>query len=131
MEKWEDGIKKSELEKIKTDLLKEHPREAKDGRGKELANALVQALSFMADRIDRGVDLEARVEYSNVETTDEEEGDGNRRPKESAETKLMVSIRSRGAILSGLQRDKDPVLRLTDGERKQLEDDKPDKKNDA
>jgi|CXWL01.1.fsa_nt_gi hypothetical protein len=102
-----------ELDTIRDEIITENYKSSDLARKNELKNALTSALKYIADRIDRGVDFEARPPAPpTVPQTSEEEG-AERKPSEGPQQHAAIVSKS-GSVMLGLQRSTTPVLQLLD-----------------
>jgi hypothetical protein len=84
------------------------PDKSQEARRNELRTGLVKALRYLADRIDRGVDIEARPGPEEAPPA----GAAPTPPDPAGPRAIVSRI---GPLLVGLQRAADPVLRLPEG----------------
>lgn len=108
------------IEKLTTDLLKQFYGGKDTGRKNELRVALKNALQFLGDRIDRGVDIEARPPKQEADVVDVGDGssEGAKESGNGAKQKEHLKILAeKGAVLLSLERSGEPVLQITDGQK--------------
>ena len=104
---------REELEGLVTTIMKEHSGRLDTARRNELKNGLLSALKYLADRIDRGVDVEARTGPapeaelpSEADAVKESGGKGS----------SLQNVIKMGSVVRSLERGPEPVLKLTEGE---------------
>ncbi len=103
VEEHAEEIMEKAIEKIKTELIASTPI-ADEGRKNELSNALSIALRKLANRIDRGFNIEVRVEP--IETDEESE------EKESEDIKNIKAIEGAMKEMKFMNIDGKPILHL-------------------
>jgi hypothetical protein len=103
IEEHAEEIMERAIEKIKDELMAESPI-AEEGRKNELSNALGMALSKLANRIDRGFNIEVRVEPVEVDEGSEEE--------ESEDIKNIRAIEGAMKEMKFMNVDGKPILHL-------------------
>lgn len=102
-----------ELDAIRDEIITENYKSGDLARKNELKNALTSALKYLADRIDRGVDFEARPPTTPPGTqSDQEEGPAGG-PSGTARQNAEIVSKS-GSVMVGLERSTTPVLQLLD-----------------
>lgn len=116
---WEKKRINNELEKIRDALLENYPGDK--GRRNELKTALKPSLQLLANRIDRGMDIDVAIgrDVSEV-STEPEEG----QEKAPARTNAIETIRNRSNIIQTLDRSAQPVLELPSASDEEQEDEK-------
>jgi len=105
---WEDKRINDQIDKLRNKLLEQYKGE--EGRKNELRNALSKSLNRLADRIDRGMD----IDVTTAATVDEKEGEeaaGEVRQIE-AERRSIESIQKDANIIRQIERNREPVLQL-------------------
>jgi hypothetical protein len=127
LKKDEAEIIKKEIDNISDKLMEKYYKVKDAGRKNELKNALEVSLKFIADRMDRGMDIEADAIYEQ-EKEEETTGEGEEKIKKVHNIDIQ-EIQHAGSVLRYLKRSGEPVLQLTEGERKKVEkvDDKETK----
>jgi len=118
--KHEDEAVKLGIDEISKDLLREFYRGKDAARRNELRGWLVLALKFMADRIDKGVDIEATV----APHMEEREGEKETAAESSPEKDAVAAIARSGHVLRALSRVPEPVLQLPEAELREIEEEK-------
>lgn len=101
-----EEIMEKAIEQIKEDLLERYPG-TDNGRKNELSNALSTALKKLANRVDRGLNIEVRVEPFIGELKDEEGEDIE--PDENIQI-ILDSMKE----LEFINVEGDPILHLTE-----------------
>lgn len=107
LKSWEEQRIKKEIDKLSNDLIKQYKGE--EGRKNELKNALSLSLKRLANRIDRGMDIDVTTAITSESEGDEttEEGKQSRAKKQSIDR-----IRESGSIISQIERTEEPVVQL-------------------
>ncbi len=105
---WEEKRIKEQIDKLRDELLEQYKGD--EGRKNELRNALSKSLKRLADRIDRGMD----IDVTTAATIDEKEGEEATGDVEQikAERRSIESISKAANIISQLERKDEPVLQL-------------------
>lgn len=105
---WEDKRIKEQIDKLRDELLEQYTGE--EGRKNELSNALSKSLRRLADRIDRGMD----IDVTTAATVDEKEGEGSAADAKQISDKRswIKSINNAADTISQIERNKEPVLQL-------------------
>lgn len=107
LEKWEQSRVAEELNKLRKEVLAKS--KADRGRKNELKNALTVSLQYLADRIDRGMDIEVATLLDASSETESSANDGeNVDAKVVAQRQIVEAMNSRRRLLRA---DK-PVLSL-------------------
>jgi hypothetical protein len=109
-----------EVKAIGDAIVARYPVRSDRERANELRIAITNALRYLADRIDRGMDLEAWRPQA-----PSEEGPPAEAP-EGGDEGSLAEIREKGGVLRELSRVDQPVLRLPEGRRKEVEGDEPE-----
>lgn len=109
LKSWEDERVEAELKRLVDEAIKGSPLEK--GRKAEMKKALSNSLQYLADRIDRGMDVDVVVEPSAEQqaATAEDGTAGAVLPEDTARQTISESS---GAI-KRLNRGSEPVLRLS------------------
>lgn len=105
VEEHAEEIMEKAIEKIKTDLIANTPV-ADEGRKNELSNALSMDLRKLANRIDRGFNIEVRVEPIEIDEESEEE--------ESEDVKRVQAIEGAMKEMKFMNIDGKPILHLSE-----------------
>jgi len=108
IKEWEDGRIKDQIDKLRDELLEHY--NGKEERKHELSNALSKSLNRLADRIDRGMDID--VTTSATVSEDEAAKTPSDLEKIEAKRRSIESIRENTNIISQLERNQEPVLQL-------------------
>ena len=105
---WEEKRINSQIDKLRDELLEQSKGE--EGRKNELRNALSKSLKRLADRIDRGMD----IDVTTAATVDEKEGDETtvEGKQIKAERRSIESISKAANTISQIERNREPVLQL-------------------
>lgn len=103
------------LEQLAKELIEEYGDNIEDGRKNEITIELKYSLNRLANRIDRGLNIELRVRPLEQEETDEENQRNN------ATEKAIAQIIESGSKINHLEHSGEPVLFLTEnpGDEKQ------------
>jgi hypothetical protein len=113
----EDGI-----HKIVEDLLKEFGKKKERERLNELRKALQAALTFLAEQIDSGADLEVTAEPPRLKDVAESEGEPAKSDKAKraleAARKNTARIQKAGNAMRTLPRAGEPILALDTGDKR-------------
>ncbi|SDU66003.1 hypothetical protein [Desulfobacula phenolica] len=96
------------IEKIKADLLKDYPVQD-NGRKNELSNALGPALKMLANRIDRGFNIEIRVEPFS---------ENNEEEPQQEDQKNIEIIQSAMKEMEFMKLEGEPILHLPENNKK-------------
>jgi hypothetical protein len=123
IEAYERQIASKAIEKIANDLVKEFSSKRDKARENELKNGVRRALRFLAEQIDKGVDMEVRSEPPTAKAVAESEGESVKSPAakralEKART-TVTRIQNAGQAMRALVRAKEPILALDQGSEKQ------------
>ena len=106
---WEEKRITEQIDKRRDELLKHYKGE--EGRKNELSNALSKSLNRLADRIDRGMDIDVTTS-----ATVTENGEG-KSPTEleqiEAKRRSIESIQKDMNTICQIERNQEPVLRLS------------------
>ena len=116
--KHEEEIIRRQLGEISDEIMSRFYRGADAARKNELGTALSHALKFLADRIDRGLDIEASAEIP-TQQADEQPTPVGGEPREEDPRRAIAST---GASMRRLARSTEPVLQLPDSDRREIED---------
>ncbi len=108
LREWESERISNELDRIRDELLDKYSGDS--GRKNELRTGLSSSLKFLADRIDRGMDISVFSEPEAVEAESESD-ETEKTPAEIAHE----TIAELGADLLKLDRPEEPVLLLDEG----------------
>lgn len=102
-----NGMMKSEIKAIAKEVMDEHYKTGETGRKNELENSLVIALNKLANRIDKGFNVEIRVEPLPAPSEDEE-------PTEEYQTQseLINSIKSSSQNIEFIETGGESILEL-------------------
>jgi len=104
---WEDEIIKKKIDELRNEIL-EHYKGGEE-RKNELSNALSKSLDHLADRIDRGMD----IDVTTAATVDEKGGDETGEVEQiQARRRSIESIRENTNVINQLERSQEPVLQL-------------------
>ena len=107
-----NGMMESEIKKITKEVINEHYK-GDDGRRNELENGLIISLNKLANRIDKGFNVEIRVK----ELPESEEDD--KQTKEQIEKiELIKSIKSSAKNIEFLESKGESILRLPEQSKK-------------
>ncbi len=98
------------IETITIDIMKEHYKGPDDGRKNEVTNALRISLNKIANRIDRGYNVEVRMEP--LHSYDEENNEEHADTASSDEQKYLEIISKCAPSLQFMHLDGDPILKL-------------------
>lgn len=101
-----NGIMKSEIKKIAKEVIAEH-YEGENGRKNELENGLIISLNKLANRIDKGFNVEIRVE-SLSEPEDNEEPTA----EQIIKSELINSIRTSSRNIEFIETGGESILKL-------------------
>lgn len=113
IEQHENETVTNEIDSILDEIMERFYSGDDSGRKNELRNAARIALLYLADRIDRGVDFEAKAPPQE-EDAESDNGADEPSPTDDNQTKAIETIDELGNALKGLERSSDPVLRLED-----------------
>lgn len=111
---WEDKRITDEIDKLRDEILEKYKGE--EGRKNELRNALSNSLKRLADRIDRGMDIDVTTAATVGEKGGEEATGEVEQIK--AERRSIESIQKDANIISQIERNRAPVLQLPDIEER-------------
>jgi len=105
---WEEKRIREQIDKLRDELLEQYKGE--EGRKNELRNALSKSLKRLADRIDRGMD----IDVTTAATVDKKEGEEATGDVEriKAERRSIESISKAANIISQIERKDESVLQL-------------------
>lgn len=105
---WEEKRINGQIDKLRDELLEQYKGE--EGRKEELRNALSKSLKRLADRIDRGMD----IDVTTAATVDEKEVDETtvEGKQIKAERRSIESISKAANVISQIERKDEPVLQL-------------------
>jgi len=105
---WEDQLIQEKIDKSCEEIIENY--KGTEGRKNELRNALSMSLKRLANRIDRGMD----IDVTTAATTEQKEGEEfTTDAKQIKEKKDYIeSIHKATNIISQLERSKEPVLKL-------------------
>lgn len=122
-EKWEKKRVDDELATMRDDLLK--LSKEKDGRRNELKKGLMHALTYLADQIDRGMDVDVTAAPLPA-PDDDDDGDGDpsggalpitrKPPPPTPLDKARRELAESTGAIRALDRESEAVLMLTPGE---------------
>lgn len=105
---WEDERIKSEIDTLCNEILEHY--KGKEGRKNELSTALSKSLNRLADRIDRGMEIDVTTAATVTDT-----GEG-KSPTELEQIEAMrrsiESIQENTNVINQLERNQEPVLQL-------------------
>lgn len=105
---FEDKRIKEQIDKLRDDLLKQYKGE--DERKSELYNALSMSLKRLANRIDRGMDIDVTTAATAEQQEGEEPAGDAKQIK--ADRRHIESIQKAANTISQIERNKEPVLQL-------------------
>jgi len=110
IEKYANQLMKIGIEKIAAEVVKEYHKKDDRGRKNELTNAVRISLNKVANRIDRGFNIEVRVApLPEVDEQEKQDGDLQR---------AISAIQAASANMQFLKLDGQPILRLPEGKEK-------------
>ena len=96
------------IEKVVKEIITEYMPKGDAGRKNELSIELKFAMKKIANRIDRGFNIEVRMEEPNVEAEDP----ANATPEEKALIAAHIKVSEASQTLQFLKLDGDPILQL-------------------
>ena len=103
-----NGMMKSEIKTIAKEVMDQH-YSGENSRKNELENGLVIALNKLANRIDKGFNVEIRVEPLPAPSEDEEPTE-----KYQAQSKLIKSIKSSSQNIEFIETSGESILELSE-----------------
>jgi len=108
LKSWEDQRIQEQIDKLREEILGNYKGE--EGRKNELRNALSMSLKRLANRIDRGMD----IDVTTAATAEQKEGDESAASAKQIKDKqgYIESIHKSANTISQLERSKEPVLKL-------------------
>ena len=108
LKSWEDKQIKEHIDKLREEMLGKY--KGKEERKNELRNALSMRLKRLADRIDRGMD----IDVTTAATAEQKEGDESAADAKQIKDKqgYIAFIREATHHISQLERGQEPVLKL-------------------
>jgi len=108
LKSWEDKQIKEQIDKLREEMLKNYKGE--EARKNELRNALSMRLKRLADRIDRGMD----IDVTTAATAEQKEGDESAADAKQIKDKqgYIAFIHEATHHISQLERGQEPVLKL-------------------
>ena len=110
IENYANQLMEKGIEKIAVDVVNEYHKKDDKGRKNELTNAVRISLNMVANRIDKGFNIEVRV----APTSKPEEGE-----KENKELqKAIAAIQASTVNMQFLKLDGKPILKLPEGKEK-------------
>lgn len=119
---WEKERINNKLENIRDVLLEGYPGDK--GRRNELRTALTSSLQLLANRIDRGMDIDVAIGRDVSEVPAEPEAGQEEAP---ARTNAIEAIRNSSNIIQTLDRSAQPVLELPSASDEEQEEEKQSK----
>ncbi|MGI0108314.1 hypothetical protein [Salinimicrobium sp. WS361] len=107
-----NGIMKTEIKSIAKEIIKEH-YDGENGRKNELENGLIIALNKLANRIDKGFNVEIRVEPLPEPESDDEENEEVDKEYQS-KVDLINSIKESSRNIEFIETGGDSILKLSE-----------------
>jgi len=122
IEDYANNLMKNGIEKISVEIVAQFYKKKDDGRKNELKNSVRISLNRLANRIDKGFNMEVRVQplANNDQTTEA-----------AIQIKTSIDLIQKAAgNMQFLKLDGQPILKLPEGrEKKEVKDNKKDKKD--
>ena len=123
--KWERTRVLEDLTKLREELIERRAINEKKRTDEEFKTLLLNSLKTLADRIDRGADVEVSApeptEGEGEEAAGEEPTEGRPEPNERRREALAY-VRQKGAIVRSIERQPEPVLCIDSGTSEDAED---------
>jgi len=107
-----NGMMASEIKKIAKEVINEH-YEGDNGRKNELENGLIISLNKLANRIDKGFNVEIRVVELPVHEENEEQS-----PQQAEKSELIESIKASAKNIDFLESKGESILKLPEQSKK-------------
>lgn len=123
MDKHEKDTITAEIDKIADEILKKYRKKSEKHRDKELRTHLVQALKYIAKRIDGGADFE--VTPPSVEPDIASDATEDQKKQHQEREELHKALRLRGAATMQLPMREQPILALPEPRDDQGDKQKP------
>jgi hypothetical protein len=101
------------IEKIAVEIVSEYHKKDDKGRKNELTNSVRISLNKIANRIDKGFNLEVRVAPITEENTESDENKGDELKKS------IATIQAATPNMQFMNLEGQPILRLPETEKKQ------------
>lgn len=109
IEEYANSLMEKEIKKLTKEVIKEHYKGKDPGRKNELANGLTISFNKLANRIDKGFNVEVRVEPLPKPKEEPEEGLGK---DEQVKINIINSILEKQKTLEFLQTSGESILQL-------------------